>query len=156
MLGSLKAQMGDALENLRDLARGIYPPLLAAEGLPAALASQARKAAVPVDVQARDIGRYEQEAEAAIYFCVLEALQNISKYAEASSVLVRLHEEDGRLQFEVRDDGRGFDVATTASGAGCQNMRDRLEALDGHLEIHSTPGEGTSVTGVVPVTRRVP
>ena len=148
--------MGDALENLRDLARGIYPPLLAAEGLGAALASQARKAAVPVDVQARDIGRYEQEAEAAVYFCVLEALQNISKYAEASSVVLRLHEEGGCLRFEVKDDGRGFDVASTPSGAGCQNMRDRLEALDGSLEIHSAPGQGTSVTGVIPVTARVP
>ena len=136
--------------------RGIYPPLLAAEGLPAALSSQARKASVPVDVQSRDIARYEQEAEAAVYFCVLEALQNISKYAEASNVVVRLHEESGSLQFEVEDDGRGFDVATTPSGAGCQNMRDRLEALDGRLEIHSAPGVGTTVIGVVPVVRRVP
>ncbi|HUP84244.1 MAG TPA: histidine kinase [Acidimicrobiales bacterium] len=155
MLGSLKAQMGEALENLRDLARGIYPPLLAAEGLPAALASQARKAAVPVDVQARDIGRYDQDAEAAVYFCVLEALQNISKYAEAHAVLIRLHEEDDVLRFEVRDDGRGFDLATTPTGAGCHNMSDRLEALDGCLEIHSTPGDGTAVIGTLPVTRRV-
>ena len=154
MLGSLKAQMGEALENLRDLARGIYPPLLAAEGLPSALASQARKAAVPVDVQARDIGRYEQDAEAAVYFCVLEALQNIAKYAEATSVIIRLHEEDGLLHFEVKDDGRGFDPACTEKGAGSHNMVDRLEALDGHLEIHSSPGEGTSVRGRIPVTRR--
>ena len=154
MLGSLKAQMGDALENLRDLARGIYPPLLAAEGLPAALASQARKAAVPVDVQARDIGRYEQDAEAAVYFCVLEALQNISKYAEANSVVIRLHEDEGTLRFEVKDDGKGFDVATTPTGAGCHNMSDRLEALDGSLEIRSAPGAGTSIIGRLPVTRR--
>jgi signal transduction histidine kinase len=154
MLGSLKAQMGEALENLRDLARGIYPPLLAAEGLPSALASQARKASVPVDVQARDIGRYEQDAEAAVYFCVLEALQNIAKYAEATSVIIRLHEEDGLLHFEVKDDGRGFDPACTEKGAGSHNMVDRLEALDGHLEIHSSPGEGTSVRGRIPVTRR--
>ena len=154
MIGSLKAQMGDALENLRDLARGIYPPLLAAEGLPAALASQARKATVPVDVQARDIARYEQDAEAAVYFCVLEAMQNISKYAEASSVIIRLTEHDGTLRFEVKDDGKGFDVATTPTGAGCHNMADRLEALDGSLEIHSAPGEGTSIVGSLPVTRR--
>ena len=146
--------MGDALENLRDLARGIYPPLLAAEGLPAALASQARKAAVAVDVQARDIGRYDQDAEAAVYFCVLEALQNISKYAEAKSVVIRLHEDGGNLTFEVKDDGKGFDVATTPTGAGCHNMSDRLEALDGHLELRSAPGDGTSVTGTLPVTRR--
>lgn len=154
MLGVLKAQMGDALENLRDLARGIYPPLLAAEGLPRALASQARKAAVPVEVEARDIGRYDQDTEAAVYFCVLEALQNISKYAEATTVVLRLHEDDGVLYFEVEDDGRGFAPATTEKGAGSQNMVDRLESLDGHLEIHSEPGHGTSVRGSIPVTRR--
>lgn len=154
MLGALKAQMGDALENLRDLARGIYPPLLAAEGLPSALASQARKASVPVDVQAGDIGRYEQDTEAAVYFCVLEALQNISKYAEATAVVLRLHEEDGVLHFEVTDDGKGFDPAETEKGAGSQNMVDRLEALDGHLDIRSAPGRGTSVLGAIPVTRR--
>jgi signal transduction histidine kinase len=154
MLATLKQLMGDALENLRDLARGIYPPLLAAEGLPSALASQARKAAVPVDVQARDIGRYDQDAEAAVYFCVLEAMQNIAKYAEARSVVIHLHEEDGILHFEVRDDGRGFDPSCTDKGAGSQNMVDRLESLDGHLEIHSAPGEGTSVRGTIPVTRR--
>ena len=154
MLGNLKTQMGEALENLRDLARGIYPPLLAAEGLPAALASQARKASVAVDVQARDIGRYEQDAEAAVYFCVLEALQNISKYAEAKNVVIRLHEDGGNLSFEVKDDGKGFDVATTPTGAGCHNMSDRLEALDGHLEIRSAAGDGTSVVGTLPVTRR--
>jgi signal transduction histidine kinase len=154
MLGELKSQMGDALENLRDLARGIYPPLLAAEGLASALASQARKASVSVDVQARDVRRYDQDAEAAVYFCVLEALQNISKYASASSVVLRLHEADGFLSFEVKDDGIGFDVDSTPGGAGVQNMADRLEALDGSLTIRSAVGSGTSVLGRLPVVAR--
>ncbi len=154
MLGGLKAQMGEALENLRDLARGIYPPLLAADGLPAALTSQARKASIPVDVEACEIGRYDQDAEAAVYFCVLEALQNISKYAEARTAVIRLHEDDGLLHFEVHDDGCGFDPTCTEKGAGSQNMVDRLESLEGQLEIRSAPGEGTRVIGSLPVTRR--
>ncbi|HEX7166476.1 MAG TPA: sensor histidine kinase [Acidimicrobiales bacterium] len=154
MLGMVKGQLGDALEDLRDLARGIFPPLLAAEGLPSALAGQARKATVPVDVEAVGLGRYSQDVESAVYFCVLEALQNIQKYAEASHVVVHLEEEDGLLSFEVVDDGRGFDPATTPHGAGVQNMRDRVEALDGSLDILSSPGGGTRVVARVPVTRR--
>lgn len=153
MIGGLKGLLTDALEDLRDLARGIFPPLLAAEGLPAALASQARRAPVPVDVQARDIGRYGQEAESAVYFCVLEAMQNVAKYAEAHAVVVHLAEQDGMLTFEVRDDGRGFDPATTAKGSGCQNMVDRLEAVDGSLEIISAAGAGTRIVGRLPVSR---
>ena len=154
MLAMVKSQLGDALEDLRDLARGIYPPLLAAEGLPSALAGQARKATVPVDVQAVDVGRYGQDAESAVYFCVLEALQNIQKYAEASNVVVQLEECDGLLEFEVRDDGVGFDPADTPTGAGVVNMRDRLEALDGSIEMISAPGEGTRVVGRLPVVRQ--
>jgi signal transduction histidine kinase len=154
MLGQLKAQMGDALENLRDLARGIYPPLLAAEGLPSALASQARKASIPIEVQAESVGRYDQEVEAAVYFCVLEALQNISKYSGATSGVLRLEECDGELVFEVRDDGCGFDPTSTARGAGTTNMADRIETLDGTFELHSQPGRGTTVVGRLPVTRR--
>jgi signal transduction histidine kinase len=154
MLGGLKTQTGDALENLRDLARGIYPPLLAAEGLASALASQARKQTIAVDVQARGIRRYDQDAEAAVYFCVLEALQNMAKYAAASSAVVRLQDTDGTLTFEVRDDGVGFDPACTDRGAGSQNMIDRIEALDGELEIRSAPGDGTTVWGKLCVTER--
>lgn len=152
MLGQLKTQAGEALEELRDLARGIYPPLLAAEGLPAALASQARKAPLPVKVQAEGVGRYSQEIEAAVYFCCLEGIQNVIKYAGSCSVDVRLVGGDGTLEFNISDDGCGFDPATAGRGAGSQNMADRVEALEGHLQVASAPGHGTTVTGRIPAS----
>jgi signal transduction histidine kinase len=151
ILDRLQGEAQEALDDLRDLARGIYPPLLADKGLAAALESQARKAIVPVILEPDGVGRYTQEVEAAAYFCVLEALQNVAKYAEAGSVTVRLSQENGNLVFTVTDDGRGFDPQTTPSGSGLQNMADRLEALGGTVEIRSAPGEGTTVTGRVPV-----
>jgi signal transduction histidine kinase len=151
LLDGIKGETQEALENLRDLARGIYPPLLADKGLSAALESQARKVAVPVSVTPDGVGRYPQEIEAGVYFCVLEALQNVAKYAEAGRVTVRLAHENGELVFEVADDGRGFDVATTPRGSGLQNMADRLEALGGTVEVASIPGQGTTVTGRIPV-----
>jgi len=140
-----------ALEDLRDLARGIYPPLLADKGLAAALESQARRAAVPTTVEADGIGRYDQDVESAVYFCALEALNNVAKYAQANSAEVRLAKEDGHLTFEIRDGGAGFDVDTHEHGTGLQGMADRLDAIGGTLEIRSTPGSGTSVMGRVPV-----
>jgi signal transduction histidine kinase len=151
LMEELQGETQEALENLRDLARGIYPPLLADKGLAAALEAQARKVPFPVRVEPNGVGRYQAEAEATAYFCVLEALQNAAKYAEASSAVVRLGHEDGDLVFTVSDDGRGFDPATTPRGSGLQNMADRLEALGGLLEIRSSRGEGTTVTGRVPV-----
>ncbi len=151
MAAQAKAEVQDALENLRDLARGIYPPLLADQGLAAALEAQARKAAVPVAVHPDGVGRYPQEVEAGAYFCVLEALQNVAKYAEASRVDVRLRADNGELVFEVSDDGRGFDPQRTPAGSGLTNMRDRLEALGGSVDVTSRPGEGTTVRGRIPV-----
>ena len=145
-----KAESQEALENLRDLARGIYPPLLADKGLAAALEAQARKVPFPVRVEPNGIGRYAADAEATAYFCVLEALQNAAKYAEASSAIVRLRQDGGHLVFSVSDDGRGFDPAATPRGAGLQNMADRLEALGGEVLIESAPGRGTLVTGRIP------
>jgi signal transduction histidine kinase len=155
-LGALEGIAEEAIEALRDLARGIYPPLLADQGLATALRAQARKAALPVDVEAEELSRYPQDVEAAVYFCCLEALQNVAKYAGATEAIVRLHEEDGRLRFSVTDDGAGFDPASTPKGSGLQNMADRLEALGGRFEMRSAPGEGTTVLGEVPATPTAP
>ena len=145
----LKADTDEALETLRDLARGIYPPLLAEKGLVSALGSQARKATLPVEVEADGVGRYPQELEATVYFCVLEALQNVQKYALATRACVRLREVQGELSFSVEDDGRGFDVEHAKKGAGLTNMMDRLDALGGALTVRSAPTRGTSVSGVL-------
>lgn len=102
-------------------------------------------------IEADGIGRYPQDTEAALYFCILEALRNIQKYARASSATVRLHEDGDRLCVEVADDGRGFDIGTTLRGNGLTNMEDRLDALGGTLHIASKPGDGTTVRAVVPV-----
>jgi signal transduction histidine kinase len=150
MLDQLQSEAQDALDNLRDLARGIYPPLLADQGLVAALDAQARKASIHVDIEADGIGRYPQDVEAAVYFCTLEALQNVAKYAAASRVTVTLAADDGEVLFTVSDDGVGFDPATARRGSGLTNMSDRLSALGGTVEIRSAPGEGTTVSGRLP------
>jgi len=152
----LKGDADEALETLRDLARGIYPPLLADKGLVAALESQARRATVPVDVLADGVERYSQEVEAAVYFCCLEALQNVQKYAAASHVALRLEGSPGGLQFEVQDDGMGFDPATVGRGAGLQNMDDRLASLGGALTLEAAPGRGTTLRGWLPRLDPVP
>jgi signal transduction histidine kinase len=154
-LERLQAQTSDALENLRDLARGVYPPLLADQGLAAAIDAQARRSPLPIHVESEGIGRYPQEVETAVYFCTLEALQNAAKYASPREVLVRLREEGGELVFTIEDDGLGFDQATTKLGSGLQNMSDRLAALGGELLVDSHPGGGTIVGGRVAVPSAV-
>jgi signal transduction histidine kinase len=147
----LRGNATTALEDLRDLARGIYPPLLAAEGLTAALQAQASRSSVPVAVEADRLGRFPREVEAAVYFCVLEALQNVAKYAHASHASVRLSNGAAELSFEVEDDGAGFDVPAAGHGTGLQGMADRLAAVGGAFSVHSEPGAGTTVTGKIPV-----
>jgi len=151
MLASLRTDATAALEDLRDLARGIYPPLLADQGLPEALEAQARRATVPTTVQAEGIGRFSRETESAIYFSCLEALQNVAKYANATHATVRLTNGSEELRFEVRDDGHGFDPGLTSYGTGLQGIADRLAALGGELVVTSAPGDGTSVVGRLPV-----
>jgi signal transduction histidine kinase len=150
ILGELKADAAGALENLRDLARGIYPPLLADLGLAAALNAQARKSPVPVTVEADEIGRFPQQTEAAVYFCCLEALQNTAKYAHATHARICLQTQTETLRFTVSDDGTGYDTSHTPLGAGQRNMADRLAALGGRLQVRSVPGRGTTITGHLP------
>jgi signal transduction histidine kinase len=152
LLGELQADVGGALGNLRDLARGIYPPLLADLGLAAALGAQAGRSAVPVAVEADGIGRFGQDAEAAVYFCCLEALQNTAKYSHATQARICLQAQDTTLRFTVSDDGAGYDARRTPMGSGLRNMADRLAALGGRLEVLSSPGQGTTIRGHLPVS----
>lgn len=156
MMAQLQAEAQGALDDLRDLARGIYPPLLADKGLPTALEAQARKAAVRTTVVADGVGRYTQDVEAAVYFSCLEALNNVAKYAEASTASVALTQTDGHLTFVVTDDGRGFDPQGTGYGTGLQGIADRLDAIGGTLSVDSGTGEGTTITGIVPAAARRP
>lgn len=151
MLKKVASDADDALEALRDLARGIYPPLLADQGLAAALEAQAQKAPIPVHVHADNVSRHSEDEEAAVYFCCLEALQNAAKHAQASTAEIDLVEKEDVLGFCVRDNGRGFDLATTPQGDGLLNMADRLEAMGGTLEVRSSHEDGTSVTGQLPL-----
>jgi signal transduction histidine kinase len=140
-----------ALDDLRDLARGIYPPLLAEQGLFAALQAQTRKTPLPVLIEADGIGRYQPDTETTVYFCTLEALQNITKYAGATQAAIRLACPDGSLQVIISDDGAGFDTTKARHGSGLQGIADRLAALGGTLDIHSQPGLGTTLSCQLPV-----
>ncbi len=157
ILSDVKDETDQTIDSLRDLARGIYPPLLEAEGLGAALSAQLRRSAVPATVQAAGIDRYSEGVEATIYFCVLEAVQNAIRHARAQSVAVTVQEEDEALVYEVRDDGIGFDAETSDHGGqGLINMADRLDAMEGTLSIDSQAGRGTVVRGSVPFKTAVP
>jgi signal transduction histidine kinase len=151
-LRELEAEVDEALEELRSLAHGVYPPLLADEGLPEALGAVAARFPIPVKVGVHDAARYPPEVESAVYFCVLEALQNVLKHARgARGVTVHLDRiTKNELRFSVRDDGAGTPDGTVRAGAGLMNMRDRLATLTGDIRISSTPGVGTTVSGRVP------
>jgi signal transduction histidine kinase len=159
--GDILRQLGDdvdgALDEVRSLARGIYPPPLADRGLAEALRSAALQAALPATVLAAGVReRYPRELESAAYFCCVEALQNAAKHARGASAAVIELSEDGVLRFEVRDDGAGFDPDTTAAGIGFTNMRDRIAAVGGELAIVSSPGRGARVVGMIPLEGRLP
>jgi len=151
-LQTLEGEVEEALDELRALAHGVYPPLLADHGLVHALRSVTERFAIPARVRAEGVGRYAPELEGAVYFCVLEALQNVLKHARgAHAVSVELDARaPGRLRLRVRDDGPGFAASAASEGAGVTNMRDRLVALGGELAVRSAPRAGTCVEGWVP------
>src|SRR5690348_6699465 len=150
----LKAQLSAALDDLRALARGIYPPLLAESGLVVALRSQVSRSPVPVALEADQVGRYPQDAESTVYFCALEALQNVAKHARATRAVIRLAGNGDGLEFSISDDGAGLPAGGPRLGSGLQGMADRLAAHGGTLDVSSRPGQGTTISGHLPVTRR--
>jgi signal transduction histidine kinase len=141
-----------ALEEVRSLARGVYPAPLVDHGIGEALRSAARRSPLPVAVVAERGRRYPESLEAAAYFCCLEAMQNASKHADgATGVTVTVAELDGHLQLEVVDDGKGFDPERTPRGSGLTNLRDRARAAGGDVNVHSRPGAGTRVVATLPL-----
>ncbi|MGN6872351.1 MAG: sensor histidine kinase [Solirubrobacteraceae bacterium] len=152
VLASVGQQLDDVLQEVRSLARGIYPSLLSDQGVAEALRAAGRSAPTPVSVHATSVGRYAEEIEVAVYFCCLEALQNVIKHAgPASSASIALSEDGPLLRFEIKDSGVGFNSGGVPEGAGLTNMRDRIEAVGGELEVLSREGHGTTVRGFVPV-----
>ena len=155
MLDELGKAVQETIRELRELAHGIYPPLLVDSGLSEALKAVANRSPLDVDLVTEGIGRYSGDIEAAIYFCCLEALQNAGKHAPDSHVSIRIWEESGGLLFEVTDNGPGFDVGRAIRGHGYTNMADRLGAIGGAVRWESQPGSGTTIRGSVPLDSMV-
>ncbi len=152
MLEELRGDVQATLGELRELAHGIYPPLLRDRGLAEALRTAANRAVLPTEVIADGIERYSSEIEAAVYFCCLEAMQNAGKHAgEGATMTVTITGDDQHLDFCVADSGAGFDTALSAQGHGFVNMRDRLGAVGGTLIVESAPGSGTRIGGHIPL-----
>ena len=153
-LDGLIVHTNETLDGLRDLARGIFPPLLAEQGVVAALRSHIRKVGANATVEAA-IGfadrRFDADTEAGVYFCCLQAVQNVIRHAHNAPCVVAMSSDADAIAFEIRDDGPGFDVAETPRGMGLQIVQDRVDALDGTLEVTSDPGRGTRVAVRLPI-----
>jgi signal transduction histidine kinase len=145
-----------AVEEIRALARGIYPPLLESDGLAAALRSQVARLSVPVELRMDGIDRYPKDVESAVYFATLEAITNALKHAAPTRIVLALSEGDGHLVMEVADDGAGFDPSKLQEGTGLASIRDRIDALAGETHLTGIPGGGATLTTRVPVDRGEP
>ena len=155
MVREFGGEVEAAIDDVRSLAQGVYPSLLADMGLEHALASAARRSpsAATTTIACEDVRRYPADVESAVYFSCLEAMQNAAKHAAgADSVSISVRDGDGVLRFEVRDSGPGFDRGSLRRGSGLTNMEDRIVAVGGQLTITSRPGEGTRVGGAIPVS----
>jgi signal transduction histidine kinase len=153
-LGELGADTEETIDELRSLAHGVYPAVLVDHGLASALTSVAGRSPLPVHVETALPSRFAPGIEAAVYFCCLEAIQNAAKHAGVGAtvtVIVRAHA--GRVAFEIRDDGVGFDVHDVHGGHGLTNLQDRVAAVGGDVHVASDHGAGTTVSGDVPATR---
>jgi signal transduction histidine kinase len=156
LLDQLRTEAQAAIGTIRELAHGIYPPLLRERGLGEALRTAAARSPLRCAVEVDLPGRYPAELEACVYFCCLEAIQNAGKYAgDGAEILVSVEDTEGRLRFAVSDDGAGF-AADVTEGHGFMNMRDRLGAVGGDLAVRSAPGEGTTVSGEIPAAPLAP
>jgi signal transduction histidine kinase len=151
-LDGIGEDVDEAIDELREVAHGLYPPVLSRMGLLNALEHVRYYATTPVAIDASGIGRHPVELESAVYYCCLEAIQNATKHGGAAvHISVELREDDDKLSFEVSDDGPGFDPSAAHGGTGLQNMRDRAGALDGHVSIVTAIGTGTAVSGSIPL-----
>jgi signal transduction histidine kinase len=153
LLDELRADVQDTIAAVRELAHGIYPPLLRNQGLGTALAAVARRSALRCSVSVELPSRYPEQIEAAVYFCCLEAIQNAGKHAGPdASLAVQVGTDDEVLRFSVTDDGAGFASGSHSPAAqGLVNMADRVGAVGGRLRIESAPGKGCSVLGDIPM-----
>ncbi len=150
LIQRLDGELGEALAELRRLASGLSPPVLADRGLGDALRSAGRVAPLPVTVEAQGLKRYGEAVESAVYFAVSEALQNAAKHATGATRVSVTLVDDGALRFTIADDGCGFEVSDLAPGDGLTNMLDRVVACGGTFEVWSARGRGTRITGTVP------
>jgi signal transduction histidine kinase len=142
------------LGDLREIARGIHPAILAEGGLRPALTTLARRSPVPVRLDLELGRRLPEPVELAAYYVINEALANTAKHAHAASMDVRVAADGGFLRISVRDDGHGG--ADPAHGTGLTGLIDRVEALDGQLTLRSPPGAGTTLDVALPLTARTP
>jgi signal transduction histidine kinase len=153
LLAELQADAGELLADLRELAHGIHPPVLSDGGLVAAVEARAGRLPLDVTVRADEAlrsRRLDADVEAAAYFVICEALTNVIKHARAERALVQMSALNGELSLLVHDDGTGLST-TNGNGQGLTNLRDRVEAVGGHLRVDGRPGEGTSVSAELPV-----